>query len=102
MVEQAKDIHTEVMKDGKIDMNDLTMVKDKAANLAGSVNEIATDAIQGVKEIATDVKDAHAAVMADGKVTMDDLGSIKTAAQEIATDAKDMAKDIVTPNTPVA
>ena len=102
VVEQAKDIHTEVMKDGKIDMNDLTIVKDKATNLAGSVNEMATDAMQGAKEIVADVKDAHAAVMADGKVTMDDLGSIKNAAQEIVTDAKDIAKDIVTPNTPSA
>ena len=102
VVEQVKDVHTEVMADGKIDMNDLNIVKNQATNLAGSVNEMATDALQGAKEIVADVKDAHAAVMADGKITMDDLGTVKDAVQEVATDAGNMAKDIITPNTPVA
>lgn len=106
VVDQAKDIHAEVMADGKITMDDLGTVKNAATNLAGSVSEMATDAMQGAKEIVADVKDAHAAVMADGKVTMDDLGVVKAAAQEVVGNVKEMVADIATPdtnpNTPVA
>jgi cell division septum initiation protein DivIVA len=92
IVEQAKDIHAEVMADGKIDMNDLGTVKDAAQNLAGSVNTIADNVVTNAKEIVADVKEAHAEVMADGKVDMNDLGTVKDAATQVATNVQEMVQ----------
>lgn len=106
VVDQAKDIHAEVMADGKVTMDDFAPVKDAAQNLAWSVNEIATDVAEGTKEIVADLKDAHAEVMADGKVTMDDLGTVKDAAVEVVSNVKEIVSDAANPdsnpNTPVA
>lgn len=92
VVEQAKDIHAEVMADGKIDMNDLGTVKDAAQNLAWSVNTIADNVVTNAKEIVADVKEAHAEVMADGKVDMNDLGTVKDAAAQVATNVQEMVQ----------
>lgn len=90
VIDQAKDIHTEVMADGKIDMNDLGVVKDAAQNLAGSVNTIATNVVTNAQEIVTDVKEAHAEVMADGKVNFDDVAVVKETVQEVAANVQEM------------
>lgn len=101
VVDQAKDIHAEVMADGKIDMNDLVTVKDAAANLAGSVNTVANNVVANAQEIVADVKEAHAEVMADGKVDMNDLGTVKETVQEVATNVQEMVNPNTTPTPTV-
>lgn len=98
VVDQAKDIHAEVMADGKINMNDVPVIKEVAQNLAGSVNTVANNVVINAQEIATDVKDAHAEVMADGKIDMNDLGTVKETVQEVATNVQEMVNP--NPTTP--
>ncbi len=100
VVDQAKDIHAEVMADGKIDMNDLGTVKDAAANLAGSVNTVANNVVANAQEIVADVKEAHAEVMADGKVDLNDVAVVKETVQEVAANVQEMVNPNTTPTTP--
>ncbi len=97
VVDQAKDIHTEVMADGKIDMNDVPVIKEVAQNLAGSVNTIADNVVANAQEIVVDVQQAHTEVMADGTVNMNDVAVVKETVQEVATNVQDM----VNPNPTV-
>jgi ElaB/YqjD/DUF883 family membrane-anchored ribosome-binding protein len=99
VVDQAKDIHAEVMADGKINMNDLGAVKDVAQNLAGSVNTIANNVVTNAQEIVVDIKEAHAEVMADGKINMDDLGTVKQVATQVVANVQDMVQTPPTPPT---
>ena len=98
VVDQAKDIHTEVMADGKIDMNDLGTVKDAVQNLAGSVNTVANNVVTNAQEIIADVKDAHTQVMSDGKIDMNDLSVAKETVQEVVTNVQEMVNP--NPTTP--
>ena len=100
VVDQAKDIHAEVMADGKIDMNDLGTVKDAATNLAGSVNTVANNVVANAQEIVADVKEAHAEVMADGKIDMNDVAVVKETVQEVAANVQEMVNPNSTIPTP--
>lgn len=57
VVDKAKDIHTEVMADGKIDMNDLAPIKEVAQNLAGHVNTLADQVVDHAENVIADVKE---------------------------------------------
>ena len=100
VVDQAKDIHTEVMADGKINMNDVPVIKEVVQNLAGSVNTIADNVVTNAQEIIADVKDAHAEVMADGKIDMNDLSVAKETVQQVVTNVQEMANLNVNTPTP--
>jgi gas vesicle protein len=65
VVDQAKDIHAEVMADGKINMNDVPVIKEVTQNLAGSVNTVADNVVANAQEVVADIKETHAEVIAN-------------------------------------